>query len=63
MLKVEAFEQKKTYPNYVPTEDEKTKIDYVSRRFNDMKNARTIVDKDWETYQTMIDAVFSPYPD
>jgi hypothetical protein len=63
MLKVEAFEQKKTYPNYVPTKDEKTKIDYVSRRFKDMKNARTIVDKDWETYQTMIDAVFTPYPD
>lgn len=63
MLKVEAFEQKKTYPNYVPTKDEKTKIDYVSRRFKDMKNSRTIVDKDWETYQTMIDAVFTPYPD
>ena len=28
-----------------------------------MKNARTIVDKDWDTYQTMIDAVFAPYPD
>ena len=63
MLKVEAFEQKKKYPNYVPTKDEKVKLDYIDRRFNDMKKARTIVDKDWDTYQTMIDAVFTPYPD
>jgi hypothetical protein len=63
MLKVEAFEQKKKYPNYVPTKDEKTKVDYVSRRFNDMKTARTVVDKNWDIYQTMIDAVFTPYPD
>jgi hypothetical protein len=63
MLQVGAFEQKKKYPNYVPSKDEKTKITYVENRFNDMKNARTIVDKDWDTYQTMIDAVFTPYPD
>lgn len=28
-----------------------------------MKQARTAVDKDWDTYQTMIDAIFTPYPD
>lgn len=63
MLKVEGFEQKQIYPNYVPSKDEKTKVDYVSRRFNDMKNARTVVDRNWDIYQTMIDAVFTPYPD
>ncbi|RTL04000.1 hypothetical protein EKK58_11640 [Candidatus Dependentiae bacterium] len=63
MLSVKGFEQNKKYPNYVPSKDEKTKIEYVLRRFEDMKNARTIVDKDWDIYQTMIDAVFTPYPD
>lgn len=63
MLSVKGFEQKKKYPNYVPSKDEKTKIEYVLRRFSDMESARTIVDKDWDIYQTMIDAVFTPYPD
>lgn len=63
MLKVAGFEQKKEYPTYTPTKDEKVKLDYISRRFNDMKTARTAVDKNWDIYQTMIDAVFTPYPD
>ncbi len=63
MLKVGAFEQKKEYPTYTPSKYERVKLDYIARRFNDMKTARTTVDKNWDVYQTMIDAVFTPYPD
>jgi len=28
-----------------------------------MANARTIVDRNWQVYQDMIEAVFVPYPD
>jgi hypothetical protein len=28
-----------------------------------MQSARNVVDKDWNTYQEMIDAIFEPYPD
>ncbi len=63
MLKVAGFEQKKVYPTYTPKTDEKIKLDYISSRYNDMKTARTVVDRNWDIYQTMIDAVFTPYPD
>jgi len=63
MLSVTQFEQEKLYPNYVPTKDEATKMGYVATRFSAMQSARSIVDKDWEIYQTMIDAVLVPYPD
>ena len=63
MLKVEGFEQKKEYPKYTPSKEEKVKVNYVATRFNDMKTARTVVDRNWDIYQTMIDAVFAPYPD
>lgn len=36
---------------------------YVNNRFSAMQTARTVVDKDWDIYQTMIDAVLVPYPD
>lgn len=36
---------------------------YVKDRFSKMQTARTVVDKDWGIYQTMIDAVLVPYPD
>lgn len=63
MLNIEKFEQKKEYKGHTPSKDEKVKLDYVKKRFEDMKNARTTVDKNWDTYQTMIDAIFTPYPD
>ena len=28
-----------------------------------MQQGRTIVDKDWDTWQSMIEAIFTPYPD
>ena len=63
MLKVADFKQETIYPDYVPTVDETIKVSYVKNRFKDMRNARTVVDRHWNTYQTMIDATFTPYPD
>ena len=63
MLKVEDFKQDIKYPTYIPTPDETIKTGYVKNRFEDMRQARTIVDKDWNIYQTMINADFAPYPD
>jgi hypothetical protein len=42
---------------------EEEKISRVKTRFSAMQQARTVVDKDWGTYQEMIDAIFVPYPD
>jgi hypothetical protein len=63
MLSVKQFETKKNYINYVPTKDESIKMGFVKDRFSKMQSARTVVDKDWGIYQTMIDAVLVPYPD
>jgi len=63
MLPVKQFEQEQIYPSYTPSKDEATKIGYVATRFSAMQSARSVVDKDWEIYQTMIDAVLVPYPD
>jgi hypothetical protein len=32
-------------------------------RLSEMQSARTFVDKNWNDYQTMIDAVWTPYDD
>ena len=63
MLKTKLFEEEQKYPRYKPSKDEVTKIDYVQKRFQEMYQNRTVVDKDWDTYQTMIDAIYVPYPD
>ena len=63
MLNVKDFKTEQKYPEYVPTNDETIKTGYVKTRFEDMKTARAIVDKNWNLYQTMIDAIFTPYPD
>lgn len=63
LLKVSDFDQVKTYPTYTPSNDETIKLWYIKSRFNDMKTARTAVDRDWNIYQTMIDASYTPYPD
>jgi len=62
-LPVADFKQDKTHKEYAPMEDETIKIGYIQTRFNDMRSARTAVDKDWNIYQTMIDAIYEPYPD
>ena len=63
MLSVKQFEENKKYSNYQPSKEEVIKTDYIKKRFLKMQQARSIVDKDWETYQTMIEARFVPYPD
>ena len=63
MLSVKDFKQQDKKKGYKPSKDEVIKTDYVNKRFMEMQQARTEVDKDWEIYQTMIDAIFVPYPD
>lgn len=48
---------------YVASERDTALIWYIDKRFKSMQSARSIVDKDWNTYQQMIDAIFEPYPD
>jgi len=63
MLSVKQFQTDKQYPNYLPSNDETVKINFVDNRFTAMQQARAVVDKDRNTYQAMIDALFVPYPD
>ena len=63
MIEVTKFEPAKEDVNYQPSSDEIIKLSYIKTRYNDMKSARTIIDKDWNLYQRMIDAIFVPYPD
>ena len=63
-LSAKDFKEDNSYnKDYRPSRDEVTKTDYVNKRFEEMYQARTIVDKDWDTYQTMVDAIYVPYPD
>ena len=62
-LSVRKFKQENKFPDYRPSKDDVTKTNFVKKRFTEMQQARTIVDKDWDTYQNMIDATFIPYPD
>ena len=48
---------------YVPTEEEQTKISFVKERFQDMDSKRSTVERNWDIYQTMFEAIFTPYPD
>ena len=63
MLDVKMFELDKDYPQYQPSKDEEVRTNYVKNRIAAMQAARTVVDKDWDIYQTMIDAIWTPYPD
>lgn len=66
-LSVDLFKKpedvEKKLKDYSPSEDDMIKMNYVKTRFSAMQWARTAVDRDWDTYQTMIDAIFEPYPD
>jgi len=48
---------------YVPTPEEAKKKSHIQKRFSAMHQARSWLDKDWDIYQTMIDAVLKPYWD
>lgn len=62
-LDIELFKTKTDFPHYLPTHEDKTKTDFVKQRIDAMQRARVVVDRDWNTYQTMIDAIWTPYPD
>lgn len=57
------YDEKKVIPNYTPTNDESKKVTHVKKRFSAMHQARSWLDKDWDIYQSMIDAVIKPYGD
>ena len=63
MLDIELFKLDKDFPQYQPSPDEQVRTNYVKTRIAAMQAARTVVDKDWDIYQTMIDAIWTPYPD
>ena len=45
------------------SDEEQTKIDFVAQRFNDMQSVRTEVESNWQIYQDMVEAIYTPYPD
>lgn len=63
MLDIELFKEKTDYPVYSPSEEEKTRVWFVTKRIAAMQAARCVVDKNWNTYQIMIDAIWVPYAD
>ncbi len=48
---------------HITTDEEQEKIDYVRQRFHDMNSKRAVVERNWDIYQTMFEAIFTPYPD
>lgn len=63
MLDLELFKEKKERPTYSPDADEQLKINFLKQRIAKMQQNRVVVDRERNTYQTMIDAIFVPYPD
>lgn len=63
MLDIKLFETQQNRPEYMPSNEDQIKVDFVKNRISVMQQNRSSVDKDRNTYQTMIDAVFVPYPD
>jgi len=68
MIDVESVMPWKEYtsdnmPLYTDSKEEKALKSYVDTRAKAMIAARQQVDKDWNTYQAMIDAIYEPYPD
>lgn len=62
-ISTKAYEEKKDRPQYTPTREEQTKIGRIEKDFNDMMRARQAIDKDWDLYQQMIEAVPKDYQD
>lgn len=63
MLDAKKFEIDKKIKKYTASDDEKKKVWFIETRYKEMSSARSVVDKDWDTYQQMIEAIFTPYPD
>ncbi len=57
------FEQPDVIPVYDATASDELKMSYMDTRFMEMQQARTVVDRDWATYQQMIEARYRSYED
>ena len=62
-LKKDLFKTDYEIKPHVNSEEEQNKIDYVRGRFSDMNSKRTVVERNWDIYQTMFESIFTPYPD
>jgi len=62
-LPIKLFEKLKPTETHVSTSDEQVKIDFVKQRFHDMNSKRSVVERQWDIYQTMFEAIHEPYPD
>ena len=63
MLDIKLFEPNQNIDPYVPTQNETIMSTFVKQRIAEMQAGRVVVDRDWNIYQTMIDAIWTPYPD
>lgn len=63
LVKSDELEIPTDIPTYQPDERQQKVLAFVQKRFTAMQAARTVVDRDWDKYQQMIDAIFEPYPD
>jgi len=62
-LNKDLFKKTQEIKDHQATEAEQIKIDFVAQRFNDMEAVRNEVERNWQIYQTMVEALFTPYPD
>jgi hypothetical protein len=44
-------------------EAEQTKIGFVGQRFTSMDAVKSPMKENWQVYQTMVEAIYTPYPD
>lgn len=63
MLDIKLFNIQQDRESYLPDMEEVRKIDFLKSRIAKMQQNRVVVDRERNTYQTMIDAIFVPYPD
>lgn len=47
----------------VPSDSDTAKLNYVDRRKHAMITDRSVVDKNWDTFMNMYEAIFEAYPD
>lgn len=50
-------------PRYEPAIEQEETISFVKKRFMQMQQARSVVDKNWDIYQQMLNATYVQYPD
>lgn len=62
-LPVSLYEDQTKRPQYNRTNDERIKLSKVEKDFMEMINARQSIDRDWDLYQQMIEAIPRNYQD